>query len=586
MDEEIIYNSSNIHYLNSIWQTIVDEGNNVCGVFKKFKYIAEAINDNDPLNNANINEDNISYAEYNSVPRKHRTADGKFKKAELIVDIVCDDGLRWIKVKTSNPYSMQMQFINCGSSSKGKNIVTMADNFITASNQHQVYFQSPKIQFVFVEGITSDLAYILKQKHIIIKGKEIKEDFLYEDDDDEDQSQEDETETKDNDDNDTDNGSTENVSLDESCVNLGVRTMLTMISALANDEINEGFFDELQDSLYEKQQDIINAMFSKNDDENDNDNDDNDDNGNDGNDGNDGNKQNKKKKKKKKKKPWKKTTIKNLDFEYCDYPNSNLNSSNKKSLNNKPKKDESEEIKDDDNRFTADGYTIGHKQKLKISSTLRRKRFSEKSYEEQKMLLQMYIDERQDPVLPQITRHIENKKLICCEAAWNHFMDIVNLSAGQNEWKRCKELQSKITIVNDKISERTKGLNGKSMSHINKCVFGTGDSLKVMTISAIASFVRKAEQQGIKYFAHIHPVRPLTERYQTEYEKKVKENEIESKNDDDDEEDHLNDPKNNLNGSNHLQQQDTNNENEQEINNIEDQVEDDEIDDDNLTVID
>eukprot|EP01084_Bolivina_argentea_P238206 400198_1 len=106
----------------------------------------------------------------------------KNKKSDLIVDIVCDDGLRWIKVKTSNPYSMQMQFINSSSSSKGKNIVSMADNFINAANQHQVYFQPPKIEFVFIEGITSDLSYILKSKGIFVRGNEIKNDFLYVDD--------------------------------------------------------------------------------------------------------------------------------------------------------------------------------------------------------------------------------------------------------------------------------------------------------------------------------------------------------------------------------------------------------------------
>ena len=433
--------------------------------------------------------DNISYAEYNSVPRKHRTADGKFK-AEVIADLVCDNGLRWIKVKTSNPYSMQIQFINCGSSSKGKNIVTMADNFINASNQHQVYFQSPKIQFIFIEGITSDLAYILKQKSIIVKGKEIGEDFLYVDDDDVDDA----SETKDNDDDSNSSQNDTNNSLDDTCVNLGVRTMLTMISALANNEVNEGFFNELQDSLYEKQQDIINNMFNENEME-----------------------------EKKKKKKNLKTSIVNLDFEYCDFPS--LNDNGEKKQNDDIDTDTNTNVDESkDDRFTADGYTIGNTAKLTISPTQRRKRFSEKSYEEQKMLLSMYIDELQSPVLPQINQHLENKKLICCEAAWNHFMDIVNLSAGPNEWKRCKQLQSKITIVKDQISERTKELTGKSMSHINKCVFGTGDSLRIMTISAIASFVRKAEQQGIKYFAHIHPVRPLTERYQREYQKKKEEN--------------------------------------------------------------
>merc|ERR1712228_330444 len=145
----------------------------------------------------------------------------------------------------------------------------------------------------------------------------------------------------------------------------------------------------------------------------------------------------------------------------------------------------------------------------------------------------------QSPVLSQMSDYIKTKKLICCETAWNHFMDIVHLSAGRNEWKRVHALANKIKIVEDKISERTLRLRGKTMSNINKCVFGTGDSLKVITMTAIASFVRKAEQQGVKYFVHVHPVRPLTERYQTEYQRQKEKNEMlskqENKNDDEEE---------------------------------------------------
>eukprot|EP01083_Nonionella_stella_P270117 914388_1 len=74
------------------------------------------------------------------------TSHDDHRNCELIVDIMCDDGLRWIKVKTSNPYSMQLQFLNSGTTSKAKNIITMADNFLCASAQHQVYFSSPKIE--------------------------------------------------------------------------------------------------------------------------------------------------------------------------------------------------------------------------------------------------------------------------------------------------------------------------------------------------------------------------------------------------------------------------------------------------------
>jgi len=326
----------------------------------------------------------------------------------------------------------------------------------------------------FIEGITSDIAYILKQKNIAIQGEQIKDDFLCVESD-ENESNESNNDADDADDQEDEKKAAAPIpiqqSLDESRVNMGVRSMLTIISALSNGEVNNDFFTELQNSLLSKQQQIIKQMFAKNKDENQN---------------------------------VKQIGIANLDFDYCDFPESeSLIPSHILKKNNLTKK----------------GYTAGHEAKLKLSSSNRKKRFNEKSYEEQKMLLSMYIDEMQCPVLEEVGEIIKTKKLICCETAWNHFMDIVHLSAGRNEWKRVHMLADKMQIVKDQISERTMNLRGKTMSNINKSVFGTGDSLKCMTMTAIASFVRKAEQQGVKYFVHVHPVRPLTERYQTEYQR-------------------------------------------------------------------
>eukprot|EP01083_Nonionella_stella_P205885 749331_1 len=96
----------------------------------------------------------------------------------------------------------------------------------------------------------------------------------------------------------------------------------------------------------------------------------------------------------------------------------------------------------------------------------------------------------------------------CCQALINAFK-IGSCCVGENEWKRCNELQNRIIIVWDQISPCTEQLSGKSMSHINKCVFETGDSMRIIiiTLTATASFVRKAEKRDIKYFVYIHPVR-------------------------------------------------------------------------------
>merc|ERR1719249_202047 len=110
------------------------------------------------------------------------------------------------------------------------------------------------------------------------------------------------------------------------------------------------------------------------------------------------------------------------------------------------------------NNLQLSGYTQGFQPQLSLSDAARRKRFSDKSYEEHKMLLQMYLDEMQAPVLPDVEQCVQGKRLVCCETAWNHFIDIVRLSAGEREWTRCQALEKKVHIVKDQVSARTQML--------------------------------------------------------------------------------------------------------------------------------
>ena len=255
--------------------------------------------------------------------------------------------------------------------------------------------------------------------------------------------------------------------LDETTVNLGVRTMLTMISSLSNGEVDRDFYDELQNSLYNKQRHIVNGIFTA-----------------------------KKGKKSKGKKGSSKsnqngstpppqrspTPPKKVKFVIPQPPRpapSALSAFQRttemsSTLGSHPfdfkycvDVERVPMLPSNSNRIATNGFLDGYTPKMKLSEKARRKMFSEKSYEEQKMLLEMYLDEMEQPVLPEILPHIRGKKLICCESAWNHLMEIVNLSAGQEEWRRCSELQKRITIVPDQMSERTKRLQCKSVSKIN-----------------------------------------------------------------------------------------------------------------------
>jgi len=433
LEHTLTFPSSNLFYLAAIWDVVVNGGSAVCGISKKFQYI----------------KDNAM--------------------SSVMVDVVCNGGTRWVKVKASNPHSMQMEFFGA---KKGKSIVSVADNLLHAAAQYPVYFRPPTVHFVCSRGITSDLAAILQLRGVVVIGQIIESDLLFvndadaEDDDDDSKDAESQspTETVDND------------GLDESTVNVGVRTLLTMVSSLSNHEINDDFYADLGDALYQKQVVLI-SEWPQN-------------------------------------KPTPPTAKPNtttletdeenpLHFRYCDVPQMRVPMDS-----------------DNGNNLSAKGFTVGHIPALKLSEENRRKTFDQKSHEELKMLHQMYLDEMKTPVLPDLLPLVAGKKIICCVSAWNRFMEIVNLSAGDREWRRCLDLQRRVTIVPDEESPRCERMKGRSVSAVNLAVFGTGDSRKVLTVSGTASFLRKAEQKGLKFHAVVHAVRPLMERYQMQYARK------------------------------------------------------------------
>jgi len=499
LDSSLPCTNSNIFHLNAVWQVVLNEGNAVTSIFKKYKYMVQNQSHQRAGTATNPVYEGMSYTEWNSVPRRHRTDDGRYTKSEVIVDVVCDGGARWIKVKACNPHSMEVQFLSCGTSSNSRNVMSVAESYLLCARQHPLHFKRPKFEMVFTRGITYDIARMLHSKGVNVRGHVFREDFLC---------------VPDADQNDDGNEMMESQAvpaemqmavsaeqdqgqgLDETCVNLGVRCMLTMVSSLTNGEASALFFDELQQLIYGRQVTMVNDIFMK-----------------------------QQKGKQKGKQPEGKpsegkpqqpetkppaVTLPSAvegaeksvawDFTYCD-----------RVLEREPM------VAVNGNAVTPSGFTVGHGPKLKLTDRMKNKKFSAKAYEEHKMLLQSYMDELEQPALPDILPYLSGKQLVCCESAWNHFIDIARISAGPKEWARCVELQKRISIVPDQLSPRTRRLRKNSTSVTNRAVFGTGDSLRILTVSAIASFVRKAEQQGIQYHAVVLPARPLQERYQDEF---------------------------------------------------------------------
>ncbi|XP_075068639.1 UPF0415 protein C7orf25 homolog [Mixophyes fleayi] len=130
----------------------------------------------------------------------------------------------------------------------------------------------------------------------------------------------------------------------------------------------------------------------------------------------------------------------------------------------------------------------------------------------EKVLTEQAAQERQEKVLPLLNLFMEGKELFACECAVRDFQAILETLGGTQERKRAAALIERITVVPDQPSERalkltvSSKINSRSIS-----IFGTGDSLRAITMTANSGFVRAANNQGVKFSVFIHQPRALTE---------------------------------------------------------------------------
>ncbi|CAB3359262.1 Hypothetical predicted protein [Cloeon dipterum] len=131
---------------------------------------------------------------------------------------------------------------------------------------------------------------------------------------------------------------------------------------------------------------------------------------------------------------------------------------------------------------------------------------------DQPLLMQQAEWERKRPVKPVLDELFEGKKLYCCISAERDFLKIVHTMAGPSERERATALMARVTVVPDQIPPRVAALalSAKVKSR-SQTVFGTGDALKAITVSANEGFVRGAHNQGIEFVVFLHESRALTE---------------------------------------------------------------------------
>ncbi|XP_065608522.1 UPF0415 protein C7orf25 homolog [Cyrtonyx montezumae] len=130
----------------------------------------------------------------------------------------------------------------------------------------------------------------------------------------------------------------------------------------------------------------------------------------------------------------------------------------------------------------------------------------------EKVLTEQAAQERRERVLPQLEEFMEGKELFACESAVRDFQSILETLGGPGEKERAALLVKRISVVPDQPSDRALRLVASSkINSRSLTIFGTGDTLKAITMTANSGFVRAAANQGIKFSVFVHQPRALTE---------------------------------------------------------------------------
>eukprot|EP01080_Neovahlkampfia_damariscottae_P009070 gene9070-1165_t len=130
-------------------------------------------------------------------------------------------------------------------------------------------------------------------------------------------------------------------------------------------------------------------------------------------------------------------------------------------------------------------------------------------------------EERNDPVLPKLQTVMKGKKIVACKTAVDTFLNICSTVAGKIEAKRAKDLIESLEIVDDSPSERIEELSINSkLKDKHKQIFGTGDKLEALTLTANNNIVCLMKNYGIELNTFVHGARALTEQRVEKIKKK------------------------------------------------------------------
>ncbi|XP_061549120.1 UPF0415 protein C7orf25 homolog [Phycodurus eques] len=128
------------------------------------------------------------------------------------------------------------------------------------------------------------------------------------------------------------------------------------------------------------------------------------------------------------------------------------------------------------------------------------------------VLTEQAAQERRQQVLPLLDAFMADKELYACRAAVCDFQLILDTLGGPDEKERARQLLARLRLVDDRPSERALALAPSAkVNRRSLLIFGTGDSLQAITMTANSRFVRAAANQGVRFSVFVHQPRALTE---------------------------------------------------------------------------
>lgn len=129
------------------------------------------------------------------------------------------------------------------------------------------------------------------------------------------------------------------------------------------------------------------------------------------------------------------------------------------------------------------------------------------------LLTQQAEWERKRPAKPLLDQIFQGRTLYCCSTAHKDFRNIMETLGGPAEKERAELLLQRVNVVPDKMSKRTEQYlrEGGKVKPRSRKIFGTGDELRAITVTANEGFVRAAKSQGVSYAVVVHESRALSE---------------------------------------------------------------------------